>query len=143
MKRILSLFLLLFIFISLSAQADHIFNGEFISKEHDVYFKINIDDQNIIVPGQDIFGEVTGFLKGNNDSRCWLVTSFEKKNNNRISLEIINDYGSEDLSATFSYNSKDDTYTLTQERGSTIKLAIKGKWVKLPKNMKFQRKSVK
>ena len=62
----------------------------------------------------------------------------EKKHT--ANLEIINDYGAEDLTATLSYNPKDSVYTLKQNAGSTIKIARNRKWVKLPSTMQFKRK---
>ena len=52
-------------------------------------------------------------------------------------LEIIYDYSSEDLVASLTRNA-DGTYTLRQLNGSTIKIAVKGKWVKLPKVLVFK-----
>jgi hypothetical protein len=49
---------------------------------------------------------------------------------------MVNDYGSEDLNAELILNS-DSTYILRQLQGSTIKVAGKNKWIKLPKELKF------
>ena len=82
-----------------------------------------------------------GFLRSDDDSRCWIITSSEvNEKKHTANLEIINDYGSEDLTATLSYNPKDSTYTLKQNVGSTIKIARNRKWVKLPGTMQFKRK---
>ncbi len=57
----------------------------------------------------------------------------------QASLDIINDYGSEDLTATLTYNSIDKTYILTQIQGSNIKIARNRKWIKMPKILAFKR----
>ena len=54
-------------------------------------------------------------------------------------LDIVNDYGSEDLVALLRVDS-DGSYTLTQQEGSTMKVAGKGKWIRLPKVMGFTKK---
>ena len=54
-------------------------------------------------------------------------------------MDLINDYGSEDLTATLT-RKNDSIYVLKQESGSTIKVPNKGKWQKLPKTLEFKRK---
>lgn len=133
---------LLSFFCSFTFAQDKIYKGELYNKENDIIIKINVYDTNISIPGQEIFGELAGYLKSSNDSRCWLFTSakINETNPNKLYLEIINDYGSEDLTATLSFNEKDSIYTLTQEKGSLLKIARKGKWVKLPKTISFLKK---
>lgn len=124
-----------------SAKADSIFVGNLYNKEYDVIVRMNFIDNDILVAGQELFGKVSGYIKSSKDSRCWIVTSVEiDRKNNSATLEIINDYGSEDLIATLTYNSETNTYTLRQKSGSTIKFAKKGKWQKLPSSIEFEKK---
>ena len=60
------------------------------------------------------------------------------KNKTTARLEIVNDYGSEDLTATLTLNG-DGTFTLKHLDGSTIKIAVNKKWVKLQKTLVFKR----
>ena len=53
--------------------------------------------------------------------------------------DVVNDYGSEDLTASF-INDTDSTIVLKQLEGSAIKIARNSKWQKLPKQMTFVRK---
>ena len=55
---------------------------------------------------------------------------------------IINDYGSEDLMAKLVVEN-DSTYLLKQINGSTLKIVVDNKWVKLPKTLEMKRKSNK
>ncbi|MBF1447962.1 MAG: hypothetical protein HXN55_11410, partial [Prevotella nigrescens] len=48
-----------------------------------------------------------------------------------------NDYGSEDLEASLTYNG-DGSYTFKQLKGSTINIVVNNKWVKLPKTLIFK-----
>ena len=87
------------------------------------------------MPRQEILGELPGFFGDQKDSRKWLITGAEVKGNTAY-LEIVNDYGSEDLEAELTLE-KDGTYTLEQKKGSTIKIARNRKWVKIPKKLTF------
>lgn len=113
------------------------FDAVLYNKDMKISIVINAYDNNVTVPGQEIFGEISGYLKYEGDSRCWLFTAAEVNHKgNSVTLEIVNDYGSEDLTATLTANNK-GVYTLKQGEGSTIKIAKGGKWVKLPKSLDF------
>ncbi len=112
------------------------FNGYLYNSEYQVFFKINFNDNDIIVEGQEIFGPLPGYMGAIRDSRKWLITDVKKKGQNMYILGITNDYGSEDLSATLQYNG-DGTYTLRQISGSRIKIVVDRKWVKIPTELIF------
>ena len=66
------LFTLLFLVLSTTcfAQIDStIFKGTLTNKEYNVYLKIDFYDQNIKVPGQEIFGDMAGFFGDYKDGR--------------------------------------------------------------------------
>lgn len=111
------------------------FKGSFLNEEYQVYLTINFQDQNVKVPKQEILGELPGFFGDQKDSRKWLITGAKVKGKTAY-LEIVNDYGSEDLEARLTLE-KDGTYTLEQTKGSTIKIARNRKWVKIPKRLTF------
>lgn len=116
-----------------------IFKCELFNKEYNVYIRIDLNSKQIRVPGQDIFGFVPGFFGDYEDARKWLFTDAELMNSHTAKLQIVNDYGSEDLEATLSYE-KDGTYVLTQGSGSILKIARNRKWVKIPKKLVFTRR---
>ena len=118
------------------AQKDStIFKGYLSNNKYEVYLQINFYQNDIKVPGQEIFGTIAGFLGDRKDSRKWLITdaAIEGKT---AHLSIINDYGSEDLTADLTLES-DGTYSLKQIAGSNIKIARNRKWVKIPKKLTF------
>lgn len=122
-----------------SIAEDDVFRARLYNKEYDVFLKINLYEETETIPGQDILGETYGYLKKSTDQRVWIITGVEiDKSGKRVKLEMINDYGSEDLTATLTCES-DSIYTLRQDEGSTLKVAGKGKWIKLPKIMKFKK----
>ena len=99
---------------------------------------LNLYDNDIVVPGQDILGALPGYLGARRDPRKWLVLEsvIEGKT---ATLTIVNDYGSEDLQASLVPNG-DGTYMLTRLSGSTIKIVVDRKWVKKKKKLVFKRK---
>lgn len=116
------------------------FKGNFLNREYDVYICLDPYQKNVIVPGQEIYGELPGYLGDNKDGRKWLFTSSAIKNATTLRLEVINDYGSEDLTATLE-QTDDTTYVLRQGAGSTLKIARNRKWVKLPKKLTFYKQN--
>lgn len=139
MKKLLILSFVCLTSIVLNAQnTSEPFRAHLINNEYDVFLKIDFYKQNITVPGQDLYGELPGYLSKNKNSFCWLVTSV-KIEGPTAHLAMINDYGSEDLTASLTI--KDDSiYVLRQEDGSTLKVPKNGKWQKLPKTLEFKRR---
>ena len=119
-----------------NAQDSTTFKGYLYNEEYQVYIQMNFYSNDILVPGQEIFGKLPGFFGANRDSRKWLFTKATITDPNAAMLEITNDYGSEDLTATLKKNDN-GTFTLTQNDGSALKIAVNRKWVKIPKNTVF------
>ncbi len=118
------------------AQTDStLFKGEITNKEYDVYMNIDFYHKNLKVPGQELFGEMPGYFGDRRDSRKWLITDADIEGKT-AHLSIINDYGSEDLTADLIVL-PDGSYELQQKEGSNLKIARNRKWVKIPKNLKF------
>lgn len=126
-------------FFGTAAFAQEVFKTRILNKEYDVFMQINLYEENVKIPGQDILGETFGYLKKNTDSRVWAITGVEiSKDGKKATLEMVNDYGSEDLTAELTMQD-DGTYMLRQVEGSTLKVAGKGKWIKLPKILVFNK----
>jgi hypothetical protein len=122
----------------MSVAAQTPFHAYLINNEYDVYLRINFYDQDITVPGQELYGQLPGFLGKKHNSFCWIITSAEIKGKT-ATLSLINDYGSEDLIATLTQKN-DSVYVLKQGEGSTLKVPKNGKWQKLPKTLELKRK---
>ena len=114
---------------------DSIFKAHLVNDEFQVWMDIDFYHNNITVPRQEIFGEVPGYFGAVRDTRKWIISDAVIKGKKAI-LTIINDYGSEDLKAELKRNS-DGTYTLTRLEGSTMKIVVNNKWVKIPKDITF------
>ena len=137
-----AVFILLFpasVFLSsVQAQTQPVFSGHIENKEYGVYIYMDFYHSAVTVPGQELFGEVAGYLGQTTDSRKWIVLEAEVTTPVTAQLTIVNDYGSEDLTATLTLEA-DGTYTLHQTQGSALKIVANKKWVKLPKRLTFTR----
>lgn len=127
----------LLVSVKLAAQSDKVFHTYIYNDEFKVYMDINLYENNVIVPNQELFGETPGYFGAKRDERKWLITSAKIDDKNTATLEIANDYGSEDLTATLTFNPEDGSYMLRQKSGSRIKIVVNRKWVKIPTELKF------
>lgn len=141
MKRIfLLLWMILASVFSIHAQevADStLFKGKIVNKEYQVWIEMDLKHQNVLTPGQEIFGQVPGYFGARRDTRKWIITDATVKGK-EATLTIINDYGSEDLKARLTYQ-PDGTYVLERISGSTMKIVVNRSWVKIPKKLTFTR----
>lgn len=127
----------LLVSVKLAAQSNKVFHTYIYNDEFKVYMDINLYENNVIVPNQELFGETPGYFGAKRDERKWLITSAKIDGKNTATLEIVNDYGSEDLTATLTFNPEDGSYVLRQKSGSRIKIVVNRKWVKIPTELKF------
>ena len=140
MKKIITIIIFAFLLSPALAQENkEPFHAYLINSEYNVYLRINFYDQDIEVPGQELYGKLPGYLGKVNNSFCWVIVKAQIKSDNEAELQLINDFGSEDLTATLT-REDDNTYVLRQESGSTIKVPNKGKWQKLPKTLVMKKK---
>ena len=138
MKKIITIIIFAFLLSPALAQENkEPFHAYLINKEYNVYLRINFYQENISVPGQELYGKLPGYLSKQHNSFCWLITSAEVEGN-KATLQMINDYGSEDLTATLTAES-DSVYILKQIEGSILKVPNNGKWQKLPKSLELKR----
>ncbi len=133
---------ILFIIVAANgyAQKDNIsFRAYLYNNDYEVYLRINFYDQDVTIPGQELYGDLPGYLGKKNNSFCWVITSCDVKSDKKATMQMINDFGSEDLKATL-IRKNDSIYVLQQNEGSTIKVPRKGKWQKLPKELEFKKR---
>ena len=118
----------------------HPFHANIINKEYDVNICMNLYDNDVIIPGQEVFGPMAGYIVKSKTTFYWFITSATiNEATNEATLHITNDYGSEDLTALLTCEN-DSCYSLKQLKGSTLKVPKDGKWQKLPKFLTFIRK---
>ena len=100
----------------LAQNEEKVFRAYLFNKEYDVYLRIDFYNESISVPGNELYGKLHGYLGKNNNSFCWPITAAKLKDEHTAELSLINDYGSEDLTATLTQQN-DSTYILKQEKG--------------------------
>jgi hypothetical protein len=137
-KVIFSALLLLLPTLIWAQKQGESFRAYLYNNTYNVYLRINFYDQDVTVPGQELYGRLPGYLGKLHNSFCWVITSCDIKSEKRAELQLINDFGSEDLNATLT-RENDSIYVLKQGAGSTIKVPNNGKWQKLPKTLEFKR----
>ena len=137
-KVIFSALLLLLPTLIWAQKQGESFRAYLYNNSYNVYLRINFYDQDVTVPGQELYGRLPGYLGKLHNSFCWVITSCDIKSEKRAELQLINDFGSEDLNATLT-RENDSIYVLKQGAGSTIKVPNNGKWQKLPKTLEFKR----
>ena len=115
------------------------FRAYLYNKDYEVYLRINLYDEDIKVPGQELYGTLPGYLGKKSNSFCWVITSAKIKDRKTATLNLINDYGSEDLTATLTRQNV-SIYILKQVEGSTLKVPKDGKWQKIPKTLELKRR---
>ncbi len=108
------------------------------NNEYDVYMRIDFYDESVNVPGNELYGQLPGFLGKKKNNFYWPITSAKVIDDSHAEISLINDFGSEDLTATLT-RENDSIYTLKQVKGSTLKVPKNGKWQKLPKSLPFKR----
>lgn len=119
-------------------QTDDTFSGELYNNDYEVSLNINLKESNVKVPRHELYGEVPGYLSKKGSSFCWIIVDAQVDGNS-ATLTLVNDYGSEDLTALLTL--KDNSmYELKHLDGSTLKVANNGKWQKLPKVLPLYKK---
>ncbi|MBQ9202718.1 MAG: hypothetical protein IJ155_00580 [Prevotella sp.] len=135
-KTILSLLFVAYGALALAQKDSKPFRAYIYNKEYETYLRINLYDQDVSVPGQELYGKLPGYLGKLHNSFCWVITSCRIIDEKHAELQLINDFGSEDLTASLTCVN-DSTYELRQEKGSALKVPWKGKWRKLPKTLEM------
>ena len=141
MKRLyLTLFALYIGIGTMAAQNAHkTFAGLFVNDEYNIYLKIDLYSDGIEVPEHEMFGLLPGYLGKKHNNFYWLITSYNIKSKKTANLELINDYGSEDLTASITMKN-DSTFILKQIKYSDLKVPNKGKWQKIPSEIVLKKK---
>ena len=115
------------------------FAGYFINEEYNIYLKIDLHGDGLEVPEHEMFGLLPGYLGKKNNNFYWIVMSGKIKSKKTATIEMINDYGSEDLSASLTMKN-DSIYLLKLLDGSDLKVPNKGKWQKIPSEITLKKK---
>lgn len=139
MKRYLLAILLALVTVVAPAQEKRPFDTKVFNDEYRIYLRMNFYDKDLSVPGADVLGKVDGYIASLQSGSRWFIVGSTIKSKTEAEIEVVNDYGSEDFTATLKYNG-DGTYTFRKRGGSTLKFAVAGKWQKLPGTFTLEQK---
>lgn len=139
MKRTLTILYMLLMAVVAMAQDSLTFKGRISNADYQVWIEMDFYEKGVVCPGQEIFGENPGYLGAKRDSRKWIILDADVEGQS-ARLTIINDYGSDDLTATLTRQA-DDTFLLEQKEGSPLRIVVNNKWVKLPKRLTFKKEA--
>ena len=140
MKRLLTIMAACLLGMAVYAQkGPKPFRAYLANKEFEVFMQINFYEQNIDVPGQELYGPLPGYLGKERNTFCWVITSAKIKDEHTAEVAFINDFGSEDFKARLT-QINDSIYELKHLEGSSLKVPKNGKWQKLPTVIEFKRK---
>lgn len=139
MKRSILFLIGVLMAVATMAQDTLTFKGKIVNDEYQVWIEMDFYGQTVVCPGQEIFGENPGYLGARRDTRKWIVMDADIEGKT-AELTIINDYGSDDLTALLTLQA-DGTYLLEQKGGSPLRIVVNNKWVKLPKRLTFKREA--
>jgi len=141
-RKILTILTLsLFFLTAMGQEAKRPFHASLYNQELQLRMPINLYEEDITIPGQELFGQMAGYLCKDGTTYCWLIVKADVEGD-KARLVMSNDYGSEDLEAELTIQG-DTLYVLRQLGGSSMKVPNKGKWQRLPKTMEFKRKKTR
>ena len=140
MKRLFTIIAISLMSAALYAQKEQRpFHAYLYNKEYEIYLQINFYDQDVTVPGQELYGQLPGYLGKERNSFCWVITTAKLKDSHTAEASFINDYGSEDFKARITQQN-DSVYEFKHLDGSALKVPKNGKWQKLPAIIELKRR---
>lgn len=123
--------------MSITALAQQPFVGKYYNDEYKVYLQIDFVNKNVIVPDQEIFGELDGYIGCTECTTVWPITS-STVHGKSAHIEVVNNYGSEDFEASVKIVN-DSTLVYEHKGGSTLKFPVNKKWHKIPTKLTFMK----
>ncbi len=119
-----------------AAQNDGPFKGTVRNKEYKIFITMNFYDKDIIADGNDVLGEMDGFIGSTQSNNKWFIIESRIKDRNTAEIDVVNEFGSEDFTAVLKTDGK-GSYVLDKKDGSTMKFGVMGKWQKIPSDVTF------
>ena len=114
------------------------FRGTFRGDDLKITLEINLYEEDVRVPGMEMFGPMNGYLRGTDLYCTWYVSSIQKTTDSEATVHFSNELGSETQVAELTL--KDDSLlTLRQTKGAVLKKVVGKKLQKLPTEITFTR----
>lgn len=106
------------------------------NKELNLRLNINLYEETISVPSMEMFGPMNGYL-GGQLANVWTVTSFRIESDDKATLRLSNDLGSETQECTITHEN-DSTYRLNVKGNQNLRKVVNRKYQKLPTTIYFE-----
>ena len=136
MKHLLFTILCLISTVYIYAQGP--FKGKFVDESHEIFIVINLYDKDVIIPDQELYGEMDGFIGSRRNTLVWMITDSKIISDKKAEIEIVNDYGSEDADAELIFEDE-NTLVYNKKHGSNLRFSKNGKWIRMPSKLTFIR----
>lgn len=131
-KNVLALMLLSFASVCMAQQPWKIYLQ---NKELNLRLNINLYEETITVPSMEMFGPMNGYL-GGTLANVWTITSFNIISDEKATLRLSNDLGSETQECTLTCEN-DTTYCLQVKGNQNLRKVVNRKYQKLPTTIYF------
>lgn len=143
MKVIISLITFLACCMSLHAQEKSQFTGSFECEETGVRLFLNLDEENIEIPGMSFLGMTNGYMDGKTNNHVygvWMLLSF-KEEGDKVKLRFSNDVGSDSQDIVLT-KIDENTYSYEAIGPNCVRKVESGrKLVKIPSTMTLHKKT--
>ena len=73
MKKLFAFALVVLSTLSTNAQEKEPFRAYLFNKEYDVFLRIDLYNESITIPGQELYGQLPGYLGKMHNSFCWVI----------------------------------------------------------------------
>ncbi|MCR5819721.1 MAG: hypothetical protein K6F94_02055 [Bacteroidaceae bacterium] len=111
--------------------------GTFMNKEQQIRLVINLYEENINVPGLDMFGPMNGYVAGRGVYNVWYITKFKIIDDQHATMRISNDLGSEAQAVELTYEN-DSTLVFKQVDGNVMKKVVGRKLKPIPTKIELR-----
>lgn len=117
------------------------FNGHLVNDELGVNLYLNLDEENILIPGMNFLGPTNGYLDGKTNNHVygvWMLINFHI-DGNKVKLRFSNDIGSDSQDIVLTQTGE-DTFEYLATGGNSIRKVQGGnRLVKIASSMTLHR----
>ncbi|MBP3227563.1 MAG: hypothetical protein J6M53_02130 [Bacteroidaceae bacterium] len=117
-----------------TAQTDTL-RGHWLCQAEGVHLYLDLGAESLTVPGYEILGPVSGYMRGGM-ANTWFLTSFKPKGDGAWTLRFSNDVGADTQVAVVQRQS-DGTLAFRAVGGVVLRRVVKRKYATLPANLTF------
>lgn len=128
-------------FTSAITNGQSVFNGTLYNKEVGIRIHLNLDEENVEVPGMSFLGMTHGYLDGKTNNHVYGVWMLIRHQviDNKVRLRFTNDIGSDSQDIVLTAIN-DSTFKYEATGGNCIRKVVGRKLEKIPSTMMLYKK---